>query len=245
MRRHILCLFAVPAIAAKDAPVDEPTASDFVGRYDGNSFETAMGMEILDDGTWRWGLSVGALDMRAKGTWEQRGKTLILTSAPKPVAPKFAWSGVEETATGGQNPPFLRVVSAANGKPFRYASAELLCANGKTFYGQIRSDGYPSVQELEYRDPPPPEEDPRRSCNAPARAVLTQSVYHVRSEVFDLKALGWKPGQTARFAFHRNDMGVADFTGVTGTLVDGKLKLTGAEWPLELRKLPTRSPDLE
>ena len=33
---------------------------------------------------------------------------------------------------------------------------------------------------------------------------------------------------------------VADFTGVTGMLEDGKLKLVGGEWPLELRKLPPR-----
>lgn len=245
MKRPTLCLLALPLLAAEDAPADAPTAPDFVGRYDGSSFETAMGMEILEDGTWRWGVSVGALDMRARGTWEQRGDTLVLTSTPKPVAPKFAWSGVEKAATDAQKTPYLRVVWATNGEPFQYASVRILCANGRTFSGQVHSDGYPSDQALEYQDPPLPKWDPRQSCDTPEKVVLKQTIYDVQSEVFDLKALGWKPSQTARFVFHRNDMGVADFTGVTGALEDGKLKLNGAKWPLELRKLPTRPPGLE
>ncbi|MEM7689819.1 MAG: hypothetical protein AAF291_12425 [Pseudomonadota bacterium] len=235
---------AVSAHAAPPQGNPEPpeTPSDFVGRYNGSSFETAMGMEILADGTWRWGLSVGALDMRAKGTWQRRGDTLVLASAPVPVAPEFAWSRLDPVSAAPDKSsnaaPYLRVVWSTNFEPFPYASVELQCRNGETFSGQIHRDGYPSAIALEYQDPPPPERDPRQSCDVPTTATLVQSVYNVRSQPFDLAAMGWEPGRTARFVFSPNDMGVADFTGVTGSLSDGTLTLVGGEWPMELRKLP-------
>ena len=125
-----------------------------------------------------------------------------------------------------------------NGEEFSLADAEVTCRNGKRFFGQVYRDGYPSKILAENKDELPAEEDPRKSCDAPETVVLKQSIHRIRSKEFRLAHLGWEPGQTVRFAFHPNDLGVADFSGVTGYLEDGKLKLVGAEWPLELRKLP-------
>ncbi len=242
MKRIALCLLPLVLVANSEGepePAETETSSEFVGRYDGGSFETAMGMEIHGDGTFGWGVSVGALDMRARGTWRQEGNFIYLTSDPKPVEPEFKWSGLESTGATPEDTPFLRVVWGTNGKEFQYADAELTCENGERFYDQVHRDGYPSIEALEYTDPLPPDQDPRQSCDVPDTVVLVQSIHRIRSKPFKLADLGWEAGQTVRFAFHPNDMGVADFTGVTGYLEDGMLKLVGAEWPLEMRKLPS------
>ncbi len=203
----------------RDEVEGEAAAPDYVGRYNGNSFETAMGMIIRDDGTFAWGVSVGALDMRAAGTWQQDGAFITLTSDPVPVAPEFGWSGYETVPDG----PLVKVVWAATDEPFQYGSVKLTCRDGAEFYDQIYAEGWS-----------PPEGE----CDEPVSLQLTQSTYNVTSETYDI-AETFNPGEggTVRFEFRRNDMGVADFTGVVGVLEDGILHLTGAEWPLELRKM--------
>ncbi|WP_108789827.1 hypothetical protein [Erythrobacter sp. Alg231-14] len=198
-------------------------ASDFVGRYNGNSFETAMGMIIREDGTFAWGVSVGALDMRAEGTWHQDGAIITLVSDPVPVAPEFGWSGFEKTPDG----PLIKVVWATNGNPFQHASVKLTCRNGGGFFGHVPAEGW---------------SPPAGECDEPVDVQLTQSIYDVTSQIYDI-AGPFNPGNggTVLFEFNPNDMGVADFTGVVGVLEDGILKLSGAEWPLELRKMQLRS----
>lgn len=213
---------------------EDATTSEFVGRYDGNSFETAMGMEILADGTWGWGVSVGALDMRAKGTWRQEGDFIYLTSDPKPVAPAFGVSGLEESHAGR----WFRVVWAGNGEPFQYASAIVTCKNGELIGNQVYSEGWPPPESAADDETLSADMPHKVECDEPETVTLSLSMYQIRSERYVLRDLGWEPGTTVRFEFLRNDLGVADFTGVTGYLEDGKLKLVGAEWPLELKKLP-------
>lgn len=197
--------------------------SQFIGTYNGNSFETAMGMRIYADGRFQWGLSVGALDLRAEGTWKQSGEVITLASVPTPVAPEFDWSALERRPEG----PLVRVVWASTGEPFQYAKVSLFCANGRILGGQVLEEGWsPTAAE----------------CDVPAALQLREDIYDVVSQRYELGALGWQTGDTLRFEFRANDMGVADFTGTTGVLEDGILKLRGARWPLELRKLPPREP---
>ncbi len=209
---------------ATDAQVEQEAAEaqppQFVGRYNGNSFETAMGMIIRDNGTFAWGVSVGGLDLRAAGTWETQGSFILFTSDPVPVPPEFGWSGYESSPEGG---PLVKVIRASNGEPFIYASARLTCANGAEIYGNIDAEGW---------SPPPGE------CDTPVSLQLQQSNYNVMSEVYDLAdTFVIEPGQTIRFEFRANDLGVADFTGMSGLLDDGILRVSGGEWPLELRKV--------
>ncbi len=213
---------------------EPPAQSEFVGRYDGSSFETAMGMEIRADGTFGWGVSVGALDMRASGSWEQRGETIVFASDPRPIAPEFGVSGLEEV----ENAPWIKVVWASNGEPFQYASAIITCKNGEMIGDQVYAEGWPPPDRNTDGETPPERALPEAECDEPETVTLSLSMYDVHSERYVLRDLGWEPGMTVRFEFRRNDLGIADFTGVTGTLDNGILKLRGARWPLELRKLP-------
>ncbi|MEP0392870.1 MAG: hypothetical protein ABJ205_08310 [Erythrobacter sp.] len=200
------------------------TASQYVGRYDGNSFETAMGMIVREDGTFDWGLSVGGLDLQARGRWTEVNGAILFKSEPKPVAPQFTWSGVETTNDG----PFLRIVSAESGEPFRYADVRGLCANGEVIYGTANTGEW----------------SPDEACDKPETIELYLSSYQVLSGPFELRgerAVG--EGQTGVFDFHRNDLGVADFDGVMGWLEDGKLRVESSLGAMTLRKLPPPKPE--
>ncbi len=195
-------------------------AAEFVGRYDGSSFESAMRMIIREDGTFAWGLSVGALDLRAEGSWQQDGQRIVLTSYPVPVAPEFRRVGFEIAPNG----PLVKVVWATNGEPFQYASINLTCHNGAEFYEQVYAEGWS-----------PPEGE----CDKPVSLRLTQSIHGITSKEYDLSgASNSDDVGTLVVEFHPNDIGVADFSGLIGVLEEGMLKLQGGEWPLELRKLP-------
>lgn len=201
----------------------EEGASEFVGDYDGNAFETASGMRISADGTFQWYVAVGALDMRASGTWDHEGETIIFTSDPKPVAPEFAWRGFARTPDA----PFLSIVDSASGNPFDYASITVVCANGQRLSEQAQLGIWS-----------PSEDD---DCDVPEKVQLTQSNYEVESRAFDLNGpLKPKPGQTLVFEFRANDLGVADFTGVSGRLDEGVLRIRGPLGSQDLRKIIPR-----
>jgi len=220
---------ALPSMAlAQEALPSEQTApeqsstgaeqSQFVGRYDGSSMETAMGMVVREDGTFQWGLSVGGLDLRAKGTWTERGGAIVFASDPKPVAPQFIWDGVETTKDG----PFLRIEWKDSGKPFSFADVRGFCANGELVVLPV-IDG---------------EWSPGPLCDRPLVIELYLRSYQVLSGPFELKReRAVEEGETIRFVFHRNDLGVADFDGITGFLEDGTLRMDSSLGPMTLRKL--------
>ena len=172
-----------------------------------------MGMIVREDGTFAWGASVGALDLRAAGTWRQRGEFILFTSDPVPVPPEFRWSGNENGAEGSAGGPLAKVVWATNGEPFPHANAKLTCANGAQFHEQIPREGW---------------SPPAGECDTPQSLQLVQSIHNVTSPVYDIAdTFAAGPGQTIRFEFHANDIGVADFTGMSGVLEDGILRVNG------------------
>ncbi len=227
---------AVTAVPLASSPT---TTSPFVGRYNGNSFETAMGMLVAPDGTFQWGLSVGGLDLRARGTWEQRGDVLFLTSDPKPVPPEIRFLSIADRSPDAEDDKLV-YVTRPDGEPFTYAEARIECANGARFTEFVAgSNAY-----LEDYEPP--------ECDRMSAITVEQSNYNVTSPRIDLQKAGWKPGKILRFEFEPNDIGVADFTGMKGLLSDGTLRFFGgpgiADQPpprpgevvLELRKMPPR-----
>ncbi|WP_298306938.1 hypothetical protein [uncultured Erythrobacter sp.] len=224
--KPLISLFALalPLTAVAQEQAHEPSEenaeqSQFVGRYDGSSMETAMGMVVRPDGSFQWGLSVGSLDLRAKGTWYEQGGMIAFTSDPKPVAPEFVWSGIEETGDG----PFLRINWAGTEDPFTYADVRGLCANGDLINTALTEGVW----------------SPDESCDKVVTIEFYLSSYQVLSAPFEL--VGERKvneRQTIQIEFHRNDLGLADFDGVTGVLQEGKLRLEGSLGAMTLRKLP-------
>ena len=224
-----MALWAAPASAhaqdsePKQANKQSQTAqqeapSPFVGRYDGSEMEMAMGMEIRADGTFGWGLTVGGLDMRASGRWSEDNGTITFVSDPKPVPPRFTGPDVEQAEAA----PLVRVVWSTTGEPFDYASIKAVCANGYIATGQVMSEGWN-----------PPEE-----CDRVTSVQLREEIYEViGAEHAVSDDFAERERQTLVFQFERNDLGVADFEGISGRLENGMLKLSDGRWPMELRKV--------
>ena len=63
---------AMPALAADEHP------ASLVGAYDGGQMEMAAGLELTKDGKFRFGLSYGALDEAAAGTWSATADMVTL-----------------------------------------------------------------------------------------------------------------------------------------------------------------------
>lgn len=200
-----------------------PVQTHYAGYYNGNSFETAMGMRIDEDGSFEWGLSVGALDMHAKGKWAPQGDGIVFTSDPVPVPPTFSWSGFGKVPNG----PLVKIEWAESGEPFQYAEAVVRCANGHIVQSRVPAEGWSP--------------DPDK-CDVPVWLRLIEGIYNIDSEDFLLSDYDLAPGETIRFLFHRNDLGVADFTGFTAKLEESILTLTGHERPMRFRKVEHSEP---
>lgn len=70
----LAALVASSALAASDAH-----PAKLAGTYDGGQVEIASGLELTKDGRFRYGLSYGALDEVAAGTWATAGDAVTLT----------------------------------------------------------------------------------------------------------------------------------------------------------------------
>ena len=74
--------------------------ADLVGVYDGGQMEVAAGLELRADGRFRYGLSYGALDEQAEGSWTVEGDRLLLTTEPAVVPARFLIEDQKPTASG-------------------------------------------------------------------------------------------------------------------------------------------------
>ena len=222
MRKAATILTTLALIGAAPAASQEHESA--VGDYSGNAMETASGLRISADGTFQYYLSVGALDLRAAGTWERQGDLIRFTSDPKPVPAEFVWKGFRTTPDA----PFLAIVTGAQGKPFDYASLTVVCANGAHISEQAQLGIWS-----------PSEDD---ECDQPEKVKLRLGMYDIESRPFDLNGpLKPAAGQTIVFEFLPNDIGTADFSEVTGTLTEEGMTITGPLGEQSLRRIEMRS----
>lgn len=204
----------------ESSAVESKRQDDFVGHYDGGSFETAMGMVIRDDGTFSWGLSVGALDLRASGSWERVGETIVFTSDPKPIAPAFS----DPTLVQDGQDALVRVVWSTTQEPFQYASIFANCANGETITDRVGETGW----------------SPPAACDRVTELRLVEDIYDVTSNTFSLTEIqGRNTDLMLIFEFQPNDLGVLSFDGSVGSLADNVLTIQGPEGTFGLEKLPS------
>ncbi|MCG6116233.1 MAG: hypothetical protein MEQ84_13670 [Mesorhizobium sp.] len=136
MKRLVVSMAAIVCIANGVPASGQEADAEFVGAYDGSSFETYMAMQIFGDGTFEWVLAVGGLDLRSKGVWRARGGEIHFTTIPAPVPPQFRFLRFEERSA--QTPEILQVwVSGPSGKLFTNADVTIECANGNKIFGFV------------------------------------------------------------------------------------------------------------
>jgi len=66
-----------------------PAVSTLPGIYRSHQMEVGAGLELKEDGRFRYALDYGAVSETAEGKWTSDGKTVRLTSEPMPRAPAF------------------------------------------------------------------------------------------------------------------------------------------------------------
>ena len=81
----------VLALGASCAAHAQDERAEVAGLYDGSQPEVGAGLELTEDGRFRYQLAYGALDEWSAGTWTKAGETVVLQSDPF-KAPEFAAS---------------------------------------------------------------------------------------------------------------------------------------------------------
>jgi len=177
--------------------------ADLVGVYDGGQMEVAAGLELRADGRFRYGLSYGALDEQAEGSWTVEGDRLLLTTEPAVVPARFLIEDQKPTASGA-----LEVgVVDPKGRPLPNIDIAISYDEGDPDILQSREE--PIAVPLDAKRPP-------RSI------LLAVPVFDVASEPFDIDP---SKGYGFTFRFEPNGLGTADFQRTPLTIDKGVLLL--------------------
>jgi hypothetical protein len=193
-------LLAMAATASSSAVGQSApaNASPLVGTYDGHQMEMAVGLELRADGRFDYGLSYGALDERASGTWRVDGNTVLLTSDPV-TPPKFTLLRQRPASDGKTH----LVLDLPKGWTRQYFDAEIGLADGRFVGGQLSDDS---------------DAIPLAPGDRPVSLRLTLGVYDLRSDAFRLDGAA---ASTIHVRFEPNDLGKAAFVK-TPLRIDGK-----------------------
>lgn len=192
-----------PSYGQDQEPSEAQTHQSAAGEYTiPGSFEMYVGLLLREDATFEFALSVGAMDKRSAGTWEQDGQIVTLTTTPKPVPPVFERAPQNEAADA----PFL-LVTWPNGRGIAGITFALGCENNTELSHYTQSDGW---------------SPPEGSCTKPEWIELTEGIHEIKSPRYDIT------GETGalHFVLQPNSFGVLDMTGTTGLLDGEKLSLS-------------------
>jgi len=182
--------------------ISDAHPAGLVGRYDGSQMEVAAGLELSADGRFRYGLSYGALDEQATGTWHAAAGRVILDGDPV-KAPRFTLLGQSKGEEG-----LLHVdLQLPDGMDAQYFRAVVELADGREIDGQLSADGLSLPFEAGQR---------------PARIRIMLPVFEL---VGDPVQIDPAMGLRFRFRFEPNDLGRVEFKGAALTLDKGELIL--------------------
>lgn len=212
MTARYAALAAMFALLSAAAPLQ--AQDDAAGEYRAeDSFEKFHGLLLKPDGTFEYTLSVGALDQRSSGSWEQQGDTVTLTTSPTPLAPVFRQAERDEN----EGAPFV-LVSWPDGEGIPGIDITLGCADGTTLTDYTQYDGW---------------SPPEGACDEPQWIELVEDIHNIRSGRFPIA----EGASGLRFVLEPNDFGVVDLTGTIGTLDADRLVLVLHGYTITFRKL--------
>jgi hypothetical protein len=192
-----LALLAEQAEAgAKDA------AKDLTGVYRTNAMEIGGGLMLGADGTFDYGLSYGAIDELASGTWRREGDSVFLTTEPAVKQAELSLVARRELPEG-----ITVGLELPEGLSRQYFSLLLSYVDGRNEEIQLGEQGLTI-------------EDPGKQQPVSVRLILP--IYSLASEVIPVpRAKGISLG----FRFVPNDLGKADFKRERLKIEDDRLIL--------------------
>lgn len=204
------------ALLCASAPLAAETPAAMAGLYDGSQTEMATGIELSADGSFRYGLSYGAIDETAEGVWSAEGDKLLLTTQPSVIPPRFAV--VEEKAA----PNGTLIVKLANPEVLR---------------------GIPLLIDVIYADGKPPESvQVGDDGNVPVEWARRPMIIAPRLPVYPapltMVRMPANEGRRVTFKFEPNDIGTADFRNEALTIEKGELVLQRFDRTIRFRKVP-------
>jgi hypothetical protein len=178
------------------------SASQLVGTYDGHQMEMAVGLELHANGRFDYGLSYGALDETASGTWSVDGDNVLLTSDPV-TPPKFVFVD-QRPAPDGKTHIALDLPKGWSRQVF---DAEVGLADGRFVGGQLSDDG---------------DTIPLGAGDRPVTLRLGMDVYELHSDAFRLDGTA---ASTIHVRFEQNDLGKVAFAKTPLRIDKGNLLL--------------------
>jgi hypothetical protein len=164
--------------------------------------DPASGLEIREDGHFRYFLSVGAVDEEAEGVWTCDKGTLRLTTQPAPKPAAFRLDKV----TDGEDAPFALVVTWPNGQGVPAVDFRIDFSSGEPVTGYTQQDGW----------------DRDLGDRWPTAVQFAEPFYGTVSEPLPIPQ---RRGIRLHVVLEPNDMGKAAFRDTPVTQEDGKLML--------------------
>ncbi|KRC81560.1 hypothetical protein [Sphingomonas sp. Root241] len=196
-------------------PPDLAPPASVAGDYVHSEMELVAGIRLSPDGSFEYGLTVGALDERAQGRWKAVGSRIDLISAPRPVAPVITAERVD----------------AAPGKPF---AIRVLAPNGRDVPGVDLRIEFDRGEPLESYLAGELWSLPTGEQRVPRFVTFSMPSYRLRSERLPLDA---RVGTIAIFALTPNDFGVVDLTGVHAEADGERLTLHRPEGTMQFKRV--------
>ena len=181
---------AALALAIATPPLPALAEDDWPGRYTlAEGPDSAGELQLDNDGSFRFGMSAGALDTSAEGRWSRSANGITSRTQPRPVAPVFSLkTAAPDDGDGG----FGLIVTWPDGKGIAGVDFRIVFDGGNEFTGYTQYYGWRS--EPGYRQ----------------RIVsiqLAEPIHGTVSPVFDVPA----GARQFTFVLTPNDMGIADF----------------------------------
>lgn len=198
----LLSTAALSSSSGAVAQVASPDPSGLVGTYDGHQMEMAVGLKLQADGRFDYGLSYGALDESATGTWRVQGDSVLLTSDPV-TPPTFVMLGQQPASDGKTH----LVLDVPKSWTRQYFDAEIGLADGRVVGGQLSDDS---------------DAIPLAPGDRPVSLRLTLGVYEIRSDAFRLDGTA---ASTIHVRFEQNDLGKVAFAKTPLRIDNGNLLL--------------------
>lgn len=174
--------------------------------------DTAAMLELSAGGRFRFMLAEGALDERAEGVWTGDGPMLMLTSRPRPVRPTITLAPTAPSCDRA----FCLIVETPEGQGVAGIDFRIEGKTGEPIEGYTQYDGWGTD----------------RFDHAPATIQLAEPVCGIVSQPVPI-ALGVR---SMRFILTPNDLGIADFDGVSATMDADVLTLEHRLHPIRFRR---------